>query len=150
VGGCQAGSPQERWLLADLAAHPNLCTLVTYHEPAWSSGQHGDASQMTTIWADLVAAHVDIVLNGHNHDYERFVPLGATGNPDPAGTMEFVVGTGGKSDYGFTNPPLTGEVIRSDSTFGVIDIALGPTGFSWRFVSAPGFTFTDSGSASCH
>ncbi len=150
VGGCQAGSPQERWLLADLAAHPNVCTLVTYHEPSWSSGQHGDASQMTTIWADLVAAHVDVVLSGHNHDYERFVPLDAAGSPDPAGPMEFVVGTGGKSDYAFTNPPLTGEVVRADKTFGLLDMTLGPSSFSWSFVPVAGGTFTDSGSASCH
>lgn len=150
IGGCGPGSPQTRWLLADLTAHPTLCTLVTWHEPRFSSGEHGDASQMVTIWADLVAAHVDVVLTGHNHDYERFVPLDATGQPDPLGTTEFVVGTGGKNHYGFVEPPLTGEVVRNDQSFGVIDMTLGPTGYSWRFVPAAGYTFSDSGSASCH
>jgi hypothetical protein len=150
VGGCQAGSAQEKWLLADLAAHPSLCTLVYWHEPRWSSGEHGDASQMTTIWSDLVAAHVDVVLTGHNHDYERFVPLDANGKPSPTGTTEFVVGTGGKNHYGFVTAPLTGEVVRNDKSFGVIQMSLGPTGYSWKFVPAPTYTFTDSGSASCH
>jgi hypothetical protein len=150
VGGCQAGSAQERWLRADLAAHPNLCTLVYWHEPRWSSGEHQDATQMATIWSDLVAANVDVVLAGHNHDYERFTPLGATGQPDPTGVTEFVVGTGGKNHYGFVRPPLTGELVRNDTSFGVIRMLLGPRGFSWRFYSAPGYTFTDAGSAACH
>jgi hypothetical protein len=104
---------------------------------------------MSTIWADLVAAHVSVVLAGHNHDYERFVALNAAGQPDPAGVTEFVVGTGGKNHYGFTVAPLTGEVVRNDASFGVIDMTLGPTSYSWKFVPAPGYTFTDSGSANC-
>lgn len=150
VGGCQVGSVQERWLKADLAANPRVCTLVTWHEPRWSSGQHGDATQMSAIWADLVAAHVDVVLSGHNHDYERFLPLDANGKPDPNGTMEFVVGTGGKNDYTFPQPPLTGEVVRGSGFFGLLSMTLGPTSFSWRFVPAPSFSFSDSGSANCH
>lgn len=150
VGGCQAGSAQERWLQADLAANPRLCTLVTYHEPSWSSGQHGDATQMRAIWADLVAAHVDVVLSGHNHDYERFTFLGADGQPDPNGTMQFVVGTGGKNDYSFSGGPIAGELVRGWGFFGVLSMTLGPSSFSWRYVPAPGFSFNDSGSASCH
>ena len=149
IGGCQAGSPEERWLLADLAAHPSTCTLVYWHEPRWSSGEHGDATQMTTIWSDLVAAHVSVVLSGHNHDYERFAPLDANGQPDPTGATEFVVGTGGKNHYGFVTAPLTGELVRNDTSFGVIQMNLGPTSYSWRFVPAPSYTFTDSGSANC-
>ncbi len=149
VGGCQVGSAQERWLLADLSAHPSLCTLVYWHEPRWSSGEHQDATQMSAIWADLVAAHVDVVLSGHNHDYERFAPLDANGQRDPAGVTEFVVGTGGKNHYGFVASPLTGELVRNDASFGVIEMTLRPTGYSWSFVAAPGFTFRDSGSANC-
>jgi hypothetical protein len=150
VGGCGPGSRQEAWLLADLAANPSRCTMAYWHEPRWSSGEHGNATQMATIWADLVGAKVDVVLTGHNHDYERFVPFGATGQPDPLGTTEFVVGTGGKNHYGFAAAPLPGEVVRNDKSFGVIDMSLSATGYSWKFVSAPGYTFTDSGSANCH
>ena len=149
VGGCQPGSAQEVWLKADLAAHHSRCTLVYWHEPRWSSGEHQDATQMTTIWADLAAAHVSVVLTGHNHDYERFVPLDANGKPDASGPTEFVVGTGGKNHYGFSVPPLTGEVIRNDTSFGVVDMTLAPTAFSWHFVDAPGYTFHDAGAADC-
>jgi len=150
VGGCQAGSAQEKWLRADLAAHNTLCTLVYWHEPRFSSGEHGNATQMTTIWSDLVAAHVDVVLSGHNHDYERFAPLGATGQPNPTGVTEFVVGTGGKNHYAFVHAPLAGEVVRNQTAFGVMRMLLGPSGFSWRFYAAPGYAFNDSGSAACH
>ena len=149
VGGCEAGSPQERWLLADLAAHPATCTLVYWHEPRWSSGEHSDATQMATIWSDLVAAHVSVVLSGHNHDYERFAPLDVTGQPDPNGVTEFVVGTGGKNHYAFVTGPLTAEVVRNDTSFGVIQMTLRPTSYSWDFVPAPTYTFHDSGSANC-
>jgi hypothetical protein len=150
IGGCQAGSAEELWLKADLQANPRQCTLVYWHEPIWSSGQEPQATQMFSIWADLVAANVDVVLNGHDHDYERFVSLDASGQPNPAGVTEFVVGTGGKNHTGFPVPPLTGEVVRDDSSFGVISMTLKPTSYSWRFVPAPGYSFTDSGSANCH
>jgi hypothetical protein len=149
VGGCQLGSPQQRWLQADLAADTAKCTLAYWHEPRWSSGEHLDATQMTAIWSELVAAHVSVVLSGHNHDYERFVPLDGNGAADPTGVTEFVVGTGGKNHYGFVDPPLPGEVVRNDTSFGVIDMTLGPTSYSWNFVPAPTYTFTDSGSANC-
>ncbi len=148
VGGCGRGSPQETWLLADLAANPTACTLVSYHEPSWSSGEHGDAVQMKTIWSDLVAAHVDIALAGHNHDYERFPPLDAFGNPDPSGVQEFVVGTGGKNHYPFTAPAIGGEV-RDDTAYGILKLTLRPSSYDWQFLPAPSYTFRDAGSASC-
>jgi len=148
IGGCNTGSPQEVWLKADLAANGNACTLVTYHEPSWSSGEHGNAFQMATIWGDLVAAHVDIALAGHNHDYERFPPLDAAGNPNPSGVQEFVVGTGGKNHYPFAAPAMSGE-IRDDKAFGILKLVLHPSGYDWQFLPAPSYSFTDAGSASC-
>ncbi len=171
VGGCDAGSPEETWLKHDLATHSNLCTLAYWHEPRFSSGEHGDAQEMAVVWNDLVAAHADVVLSGHNHDYERFDPTGTTPrdtasqdgssagtrsyqNPvlDPNGIREFVVGTGGKNHYGFgSRPPLAGEVIRDSTTYGVLRMTLHPTGYDWRFVPDPASgSFTDSGTASCH
>ncbi|HEX8940727.1 MAG TPA: metallophosphoesterase [Candidatus Limnocylindrales bacterium] len=149
IGGCGPGSPQEAWLQADLAAHPTACTLAYWHEPRWSSGEHGDAVQMATIWSDLVAAHVDIVLSGHNHDYERFAPLDASGQPSPDGVQEFVVGTGGKNHYGFVQPALAGEQVRDSTSFGVLRLVLGDHSYRWDFVPAASYHFTDSGSASC-
>ncbi len=159
VGGCAVGSPQETWVRADLAAHPNACVLAYWHEPRFSSGEHGDASQMATIWNDLVAAHADVVLSGHNHDYERFDPIGTTPaassntqNPvlDPGGIREFVVGTGGKNHYPFAHGPLAGEVVRNADTFGVLELTLHPRSYDWRFLPEPGKTFTDSGTGNCH
>jgi hypothetical protein len=165
VGGCQHGSPQETWLRADLAADHSRCTLAYWHEPRFSSGEHGDAQSMTTIWNDLVAAHVDVVLSGHNHDYERFAPLGATTvdragvanppsyqNPTLAlfGIREFVVGTGGKNHYPFRHAPLTAERVRNSTAYGVLQLTLAPGRYTWRFVPVPGATFTDTGVGLCH
>jgi hypothetical protein len=149
IGGCDPGSPEEVWLKKDLADHRSQCTLAYWHEPRWSSGEHGNAEQMTTIWNDLVAAHADVVLSGHNHDYERFVPLDANGNADPAGTAEFVVGTGGRNRYPFSDPPLPTEPVRDDTSFGVLQLTLNATDYAWKYVPAPGYSFTDSGSAAC-
>jgi hypothetical protein len=166
VGGCEAGSAQERWLRRDLATHPRRCTLAYWHEPRFSSGQHGDAQQMARIWNDLARVHADVVLSGHNHDYERFNPIGAvpgvpvatgaTKPPNfqepilhPGGIREFVVGTGGKNHYPFAHASLKGEVVRNADTYGVLLLRLRPRGYSWRFVPEPGKTFTDSGTGSC-
>jgi acid phosphatase type 7 len=148
VGGCASGSPQEVWLNADLAANPTACTLVTWHEPRWSSGEHGDAVQMATIWDDLVAAHVDLALAGHNHDYERFPALNADGNPDPSGVQEIVAGTGGKNHYPFSVPPIGGE-IRDSTAYGILKLKLHPSSYDWQFLPAPGYSFTDAGSMPC-
>jgi hypothetical protein len=148
IGGCRRGSAQETWLKADLAANSTPCTLVTWHEPRWSSGEHGNAEQMATLWNDLVAAHVDVALTGHNHDYERFPALDAAGNPDPTGVQEFVVGTGGKNHYPFTAPAFAGEV-RDDTAFGILKMTLHPSSYNWEFLPAPGYSFTDSGSMAC-
>jgi hypothetical protein len=148
VGGCASGSPQETWLTADLAANPSACTLATWHEPRWSSGEHGDAVQMATIWDDLVAAHVDLALAGHNHDYERFPALDADGNPDPSGVQEIVAGTGGKNHYPFSVPPL-GSEIRDSTAYGILKLTLHPSSYDWQFLPAPGYSFTDAGSMPC-
>ncbi len=165
VGGCNTGSPQVEWLAKDLAAHHNACTLAYWHEPRFSSGEHGDAEQMTTIWNDLVAARVDVVLSGHNHDYERFEPLGSAPmdsaspgsgpvfqnpTPDKQGIREFVVGTGGKNFYSFAAPMLKGEQVRADHTYGVLRLALHANSYSWDFKRASGNPFVDRGSGTCH
>ena len=154
VGGCKTGNPQERWLQDDLAKHKNECTLAYWHEPRFSSGEHGNTESMTDIWNLLVEKGADVVLNGHNHNYERFEPIGQSENgpvPDPNGITEFVVGTGGKNLYPFSEPPLPGEVVRNDDTYGVLALTLRPGSFDWQFHPLPGGGgFTDSGSRNCH
>jgi len=150
TGGCGLGSPQEQWLQADLAAHQNLCTLAYWHQPRFSSGQHGDDTATDALWQDLYAAGAEIVLNGHDHDYERFAPQTPTGAADPVGGIrEFVVGTGGKDHSGQGTLQPNSEVMNVD-TFGVLVLTLHPAGYDWQFLPEPGMTFTDSGSGTCH
>lgn len=149
VGGCGFGSPEERWLAADLRTHPARCTLAFWHEPRFSSGGHGDDRQVAQFWTDLYNAGAEIVLNGHDHDYERFAPQTAYGKADPNhGIREFVVGTGGKSLRPFHKIKPNSQ-LRSD-TFGVLALTLKPGGYTWRFLPIKGSTFTDSGSGTCH
>src|SRR5207302_481855 len=72
---CASGSDQEQWLRADLAAHPAHCTLAYWHHPRFSSGEHGDTAAMSTLYTALYQAGADLVLSGHDHDYERLAPL---------------------------------------------------------------------------
>jgi acid phosphatase type 7 len=105
VGGCEAGSPEETWLRADLAAHPVACTLAYWHKPLFSSGSaHGNDLEMKALWQALYEASADVIVNGHDHDYERFAPQAPDGSLDShRGIREFVVGTGGKNRRPFRN-----------------------------------------------
>jgi hypothetical protein len=151
AGGCQKGSPEEVWLRNDLAKNASNCILAFWHVPLFSSGSaHGNALVMKPFWDDLYAAGADVVLNGHDHDYERFAAQNPDGVADPKrGIREFVVGAGGKSQRGFRNPSPTSEV-RSNSTFGVLQLTLRMHAFNWKFVPVAGSQFSDSGSGSCH
>jgi acid phosphatase type 7 len=151
VGGCEAGSTQERWLRQDLEAHPAACTIAYWHKPLFSSGgTHGDDPGMKPFWDDLYAVHATLVVNGHDHDYERFAPQDPDGRADPArGIREFVVGTGGKNHRPFGTPLPTSEVHNAD-TFGVLKLTLHPKSYDWEFIPQPGKSFRDSGSGACH
>jgi hypothetical protein len=148
IGGCQAGSPQEKWLRADLAAHPSVCTLAYWHHPLFSSGG-GSTTSVRPLWQALYDAHADVVLNGHVHNYERFAPQNPSGGADSSrGIREFVVGTGGKSLAGF-NTVRPNSQVRNNSAFGVLKLTLHASSYDWKFVPQAGKTFTDSGSTSC-
>ena len=151
VGGCEAGSPQERWLRADLASHPVACTLAYWHRPLFSSGSaHGNDLMMKPLWDALYDANADVVINGHDHDYERFAPQKPDGARDPVrGIREFVVGTGGKSLRPFGVPKPNSEV-RSAEAFGVLKLTLRANGYDWQFIPEEGKTYADSGSGACH
>jgi Tol biopolymer transport system component len=147
---CSAGSPQERWLRADLTAHGSRCTLAFFHHPLMSSGLRAFNSHVASLWQALVAFGVEVALVGHDHAYERFAPINATGAGDPLhGVREFVVGTGGKSVHKTTLSAPNSEV-RAASTPGVLQLTLHPAGYSWSFVAAGAGRFRDSGSAACH
>jgi hypothetical protein len=147
---CKAGSAQETWLKADLAAHTNKCTLAYYHQSRFSSGGSGNLSAYAPWWTDLYAGGVDVVLSAHDHDYERFAPQDPAENSDPTrGIREFIVGTGGRSHSGFHTIQPNSQV-RDSSAYGLLTMTLHPTGYDFRFVPEAGKTFTDSGSGSCH
>jgi acid phosphatase type 7 len=150
VGGCHRGSPQEQWLRKDLAAHRRAkCTLAYWHHPRFSSGSHGNDTAYTDFWNALYAANADVVLVGHDHNYERFAPQTPAGVLDRRrGIRQFVVGTGGKSLRTFPTVERNSEV-RDATTFGVLELTLRPKGYAWRFVPAVG-SFTDRGSGRCH
>jgi len=153
LGGCAAGSPQETWLRADLAEHPEACILAYGHHALFSSGvfkKHAVHPELKELWEDLYAAHADLVLAGHEHSYERFAPQDPEGNADPAhGIREIVAGTGGRSHdlLGFATP---NSEVRDWETFGVLKLTLSPEKYSWQFVPEEGKTFRDSGSGRCH
>lgn len=150
VGGCGAGSPQEQWLRADLAAHPRACTLAYWHHPRFSSGRHGSNTAFQAFWQALYEYGADVVLNGHDHDYERFAPQNPSGVADPQhGIRQFVAGMGGRSHYLFEGSPIANSEVRNDDTFGVLKLTLHPTSYTWEFVPEAGKTFTDSGSEPC-
>lgn len=148
---CAAGSAQEQWLRADLAAHPNACTLAYWHHPRFSSGAaHGDNPAVGPLWQALYEAGAELVLNGHEHLYERFAPQTPLGVADPAaGIRQFTVGTGGKGLYQVGTLKANSQVVEN-GTFGVLKLTLAAGGYTWEFVAAAGGAFTDSGTGSCH
>jgi hypothetical protein len=150
VEGCDKGSAQYDWLQNDLASSTAACTLAFWHEPRFSSGSHNNDGQMDDVWKALYAAGVDVVLNGHDHLYERFAPQDPNQRADPNGITEFIVGTGGEDHGPFDNSIEPNSQVRNASSFGVLEMTLHPSGYDWRFLPAAGSTFTDQGSANCH
>ena len=150
VGGCGAGSPEETFLRTDLAANAGKHFVAIWHIPTFSSGSsHGNDSAYAAWWQDLYAAHAEIVVNGHDHDYERFALQSPSGQADPDGIREFVVGTGGAGERGFGTIRANSKV-RNSSAFGVLELTLGARSYSWLFIPVAGATFSDSGTQATH
>jgi hypothetical protein len=153
IVGCKPGTPQERFLRRDLARNRTRCTLAMWHHPIWTSGdqQRFRAQRLSTtpLYEVLHEHGVDVLLTGHDHNYERFAPLDPQARPDPRGVREFVVGTGGESLL-----PLRvthrGSEVRDNKSFGLIEMTLREGAYDWRFVPVAGGRFTDAGTDSCH
>ena len=104
---------------------------------------------MQPLWQALYDYGADVVLAGHEHNFERFAPQDPSGMADPTrGIRQFVIGTGGRSHYVFGLPIANSEVRNSD-TYGVLKLTLHPTSYTWEFIPEAGKTFKDSGDASC-
>jgi acid phosphatase type 7 len=147
-GTCDPGSVQEQWLREDLAASKARCTLLYWHFPRWTSGPHEDNVNVAGLWNAAFEAGAEIVINGHNHQYERFAPMDSSGKADPNGIREFVVGTGGAPLYEFGTVHENSQV-RQFETHGVILFKLYARSYQWEFIPTSG-DFRDSGSGKCH
>ena len=148
IGGCDIGSPQHDWLSADLAANPAQCTLAYMHHPRFSSGSHGDDDDVQDLWATLADSGAEMMLAGHDHDYERFTPMNAAGQADPNGMRMFVVGTGGTGLRSVGTSDRTEA--SDDSSHGLLGLNLSEGSYDWEFLPVAGDTYTDSGTTGCH
>lgn len=151
---CGATSAQHDWLVADLAAHPSLCTLAFWHHPRFQAGTtSGELTAAAPLWNALYEAGVDVVLNGHEHGYQQLSPLDESGQLDVShGIRTFVVGTGGGDfDTTFGGPRLGALETSITGTHGVLELTLSPAGYQWQFISVDGSRpSTASGTGICH
>lgn len=149
IGGCGPDSAQGRWLAEELDRGSARCTLALFHHPRFSSGYHGSDDDVAPFWDALHAAGADLVLNGHEHSYERFAPQAPDGGADEErGITQLVVGTGGAELRGF-GEPVANSRVRSSLAHGVLSLTLRPSGWAYRFESVDG-SFTDEGAGTCH
>ena len=129
-----ASSPQLSWLVNDLAENPRQCVLAYWHKPRWSSGtNNGSEPGLQTLWQILYDAGAELVITGHEHNYERFAEMDGSGAEVSEGLREIIVGTGGAGLYDF-GAPLAASEVRDSSTFGVLKLTLRSTGYDWEFV----------------
>jgi hypothetical protein len=143
----EAGSPQHSWLMKDLAASKARCTLAYWHKPRYTAGKYDDFTSTEPLWRLLYADGAELVLNGHDHNYQRYRPMALDGRTDPGrGIREIVVGTGGAGLYSVSSDSR--REAAHDRSHGVLQVTLRPDEYSWTFHPVSG-TFRDSGSASC-
>jgi hypothetical protein len=146
------GSAQLAWLRDDLTASRAKCTLAIWHHPRFTSGPSvgfpGAGNVMGDVWSVLYEFKADVVVNGHDHFYERFAEQMPDGSPDPVnGIRQFTVGTGGAPLY------LLGALRRSSErqirSYGILQLMLHPASYEWTFIPAPGGA-VDAGIGMCH
>lgn len=145
------GSAQVQWLRSDLARHPAVCVLAFTHHPRFSSGSHGSDAGLTGIWQALQDAGAEILLGGHDHNYQRFAPQTATGvRDDGRGVRQWVVGMGGIGLYRFDRPIANSEAWDTGG-YGVLQLTLHPASYDFRYLGVDGNAYTDSGTGiACH
>lgn len=150
--GCDAESAQAKWLAAELDRVQPRCAVAMWHHPLFTSGRnHPPETRLRPLFEILYSHGVEVVLAGHNHQYERFAPQTPEATLDEArGVRAFVVGTGGAGLYKFHQAPAPNSEVRDGKTFGVLKLELHEDSYSWKFVGEPGKSFTDSGSTPCH
>ena len=148
---CSEESPQNDFLEQDLAATTKECIVALWHAPLFNSGtRHGAAPAVRPFWDDLYAAGADIVLNGHEHSYQRFAKQDPSGNAVATGIRQFVVGTGGAEHYALLTTPVPNLEYGNADSFGVLKLTLGTDGYSWRFVDVTGAVLDSGGPVPCN
>jgi 3',5'-cyclic AMP phosphodiesterase CpdA len=151
IRGSRCYISQYRWLRADLVNNPHQCVLAMWHRPRFSTGDHGSSRRMAPVFHLLYDHGAEIVLSGHDHDYERFAPTDPKGNPDPTnGLRQWVVGTGGAGIRSFDVGALPITEARDATAHGVLRLDLYAGGYDWQFLTTSNNPFTDTGSATCH
>lgn len=141
---------QAEWLENDLRNNTKLCTLAYYHRPAFSSGAHGSSSSMRDLWKTLADAGVDLVLNGHEHHYERFLPQNGAGVLDTLRGMEQIIaGTGGGELTGIRSQLAANSAARVRGKWGILLLTLGPSEYRTAFLGTDGRIWDSSGRR-CH
>ncbi|WP_190285759.1 proprotein convertase P-domain-containing protein [Montanilutibacter psychrotolerans] len=148
-----SGNPdttQINWLKADLAANTKPCTAAYFHHPLVSRGNYTGYSGVKPFWDALYAAKADLVLNGHDHNYQRYAKMNPSQQSAADGIVEVLVGTGGRSFYGLSGShPLLAA--SNANTHGVLKLSLTATGYTGEFVpKSGGGGFTDSFSGTCN
>lgn len=151
AGGCNEGSPQLKWLIQDLRSNKYVCTAAFWHHPHFTSGRYANdvssKSLSDDFWSELSKYKADVVLNGHDHLYERFAPQESSGESNESGIRQFTVGTGGKSHYKKTTSAANSEIIIDDR-YGVLLMELGSKNYKWQFISTDGEVL-DTGTKKC-
>ena len=151
IGGVGPNSPEYKWLQTDLATNSPLCTIAFYHHPLYSIGPEAPIAAMVDIWQLLAQNHVDIVLNGNDHDYERWKPIDGNGVRNLTGMTEFVLGTGGHSMQTVANSDVRVAywTDANPAGFGALFLTLNPTNATFSYRSAVDGSVLDSGTIPC-
>lgn len=159
---CASGSAQLNWLSSDLAANAGKCILAYWHEPRFSIADHGGNDTYSPFWATLHAHGADVILQGHNHVYERYPQVAANGVLDASGPVSFIVGTGGRDSGPCSlaampgpqpaNPPTPAKCVGH--AFGALKLTLHPHSWDYDFESvaptSPRFSDVSTASIACH
>ncbi|HEY8164200.1 MAG TPA: metallophosphoesterase, partial [Gemmatimonadaceae bacterium] len=146
----EGAKAQEEWLRRDIEAHRNKCTLAYFHRPLFTSGVNGPTYEVRSLWNIMYEGGVDLILNGHDHHYERFLPQTPLGVRDEArGIEEIIVGTGGGDLRGVKSPLAANSIVEIHGYFGVLKLTLGTDEYRHAFIDASGRIW-DTGGRKCH
>jgi 3',5'-cyclic AMP phosphodiesterase CpdA len=141
---------QEEWMVADFKDHPKKCTIAYLHRPLFSSGFHGSQPGLHPLFSVMFEGGVDLVLAGHDHNYERFAPMNPAGMADTVrGMTQIVVGTGGGELRGFRTPHVRNSAYTIQGHFGVVKLTLGAGAWRSAFIDVGGRVWDRSG-GTCH